>query len=50
MLPRKDGFAVYRTIRASGCAVPIPFVTARDGVNARIAVLHRGADDLIKAV
>ena len=28
MLPGRDGFAVCRTIRESGCAVPILMVTA----------------------
>src|SRR2546427_3113859 len=44
MLPIKDGFAVCRTIRESGCAVPILMVTARDAVEARIKGLDCGAD------
>src|SRR4051812_12665054 len=47
MLPAKDGFAVCRTIRESGCAVPILMVTARDAVEARIAGLDSGADDYL---
>ena len=47
MLPVKDGFAVCRTIRASGCAVPILMVTARDAVEARIEGLDCGADDYL---
>jgi DNA-binding response OmpR family regulator len=47
MLPVKDGFAVCRTIRASGCAVPILMVTARDAVEARIQGLDCGADDYL---
>jgi DNA-binding response OmpR family regulator len=47
MLPRRDGFAVCRTIRASGCAVPILMVTARDAVEARIEGLDCGADDYL---
>jgi len=47
MLPRRDGFAVCRTIRASGCAVPILIVTARDAVDARIEGLDCGADDYL---
>jgi DNA-binding response OmpR family regulator len=47
MLPLKDGFAVCRTIRASGCAVPILMLTARDAVEARIAGLDSGADDYL---
>jgi len=47
MLPVKDGFAVCRTIRESGCAVPILMVTARDAVEARIEGLDCGADDYL---
>jgi two-component system copper resistance phosphate regulon response regulator CusR len=47
MLPVKDGFAVCRTIRASGCVVPILMVTARDAVDARIEGLDAGADDYL---
>jgi DNA-binding response OmpR family regulator len=47
MLPLKDGFAVCRTIRASGCPVPILMVTARDAVDARIEGLDGGADDYL---
>jgi two-component system copper resistance phosphate regulon response regulator CusR len=47
MLPIKDGFAVCRTIRESGCAVPILMVTARDAVEARISGLDCGADDYL---
>jgi DNA-binding response OmpR family regulator len=47
MLPRRNGFAVCRTIRESGCAVPILMVTARDAVEARIEGLDAGADDYL---
>jgi two-component system copper resistance phosphate regulon response regulator CusR len=47
MLPVRDGFAVCRTIRESGCAVPILMVTARDAVEARIEGLDSGADDYL---
>ena len=47
MLPVKDGFAVCRTIRASGSLVPILMVTARDAVEARIEGLDCGADDYL---
>src|SRR5580704_19194793 len=47
MLPRKDGFAVCRAIRESGCPVPILMVTARDAVDARIEGLDCGADDYL---
>jgi len=47
MLPRQNGFAVCRTIRESGCTVPILMLTARDAVEARIAGLDSGADDYL---
>jgi DNA-binding response OmpR family regulator len=47
MLPGKDGFTVCRTIRASGCDVPILMLTARDAVDARIEGLDCGADDYL---
>jgi DNA-binding response OmpR family regulator len=47
MLPSKDGFTVCRTIRESGCDVPILMVTARDAVEARIEGLDAGADDYL---
>jgi DNA-binding response OmpR family regulator len=47
MLPLKDGLAVCRTIRESGCPVPILMVTARDAVQARIEGLDSGADDYL---
>jgi len=47
MLPRQNGLAVCRTIRESGSSVPILMVTARDGVDARIAGLDCGADDYL---
>ena len=45
MLPITNGMDVCRTIRASGCSVPILMVTARDAVEARIEGLDCGADD-----
>src|SRR5947207_10442575 len=47
MLPVRDGFAVCRTIRGSGCAVPILMVTARDAIESRIEGLDCGADDYL---
>jgi CheY-like chemotaxis protein len=47
MLPGKDGFAVCRTIRHSGSAVPILMVTAHDAIDARIEGLDCGADDYL---
>lgn len=47
MLPRKDGFAVCRELRAAGMAVPVLMLTARDAVQDRIAGLDHGADDYL---
>ncbi len=47
MLPRKDGFAVCRELRALGSAVPVLMLTARDDVEDRIAGLDTGADDYL---
>jgi two-component system copper resistance phosphate regulon response regulator CusR len=47
MLPLVDGLAVCRTIRASGSAIPILMLTARDAVEARIQGLDSGADDYL---
>ncbi|HEX9005159.1 MAG TPA: response regulator transcription factor [Blastocatellia bacterium] len=47
MLPRKDGFEVCRELRASGSAVPILMLTARDAVEDRIGGLDAGADDYL---
>lgn len=47
MLPRKDGFEVCREMRATGSAVPVLMLTARDVVEDRIAGLDSGADDYL---
>ena len=47
MLPRVDGFAVCRSIREAGNALPILMLTARDAVEARITGLDCGADDYL---
>jgi len=48
MLPAKDGLAVCRQLREEGLGVPILMLTARDGVEARIAGLDSGADDYLQ--
>jgi DNA-binding response OmpR family regulator len=47
MLPRADGLTVCRTIRESGCSVPILMLTARDAVESRVEGLDAGADDYL---
>jgi heavy metal response regulator len=47
MLPRKDGHAVCRALRAHGRRVPILMLTARGSVDDRVAGLDSGADDYL---
>jgi DNA-binding response OmpR family regulator len=47
MLPVVDGVTVCRTIRDSGCTVPILMLTARDAVESRVEGLDAGADDYL---
>lgn len=47
MLPRRDGFAVCRSLRGAGSAVPVLMLTARDAVADRVAGLDTGADDYL---
>jgi DNA-binding response OmpR family regulator len=47
MLPGQSGLDVCRALRASGRSVPVLMLTARDGVDARIAGLDAGADDYL---
>jgi two-component system OmpR family response regulator len=46
-LPGADGFEVCRRLRAGGVGTPILMLTARDGVEDRIAGLDTGADDYL---
>jgi two-component system, OmpR family, response regulator len=47
MLPRRDGIEVCRSLRQRGSWVPILMLTARGGVEHRIAGLDAGADDYL---
>jgi two-component system response regulator MprA len=47
MLPGIDGFEVCRRLRASGDAVAVLMLTARDAVADRVAGLETGADDYL---
>ncbi len=50
-LPRGDGMAWLRRWRARGQGVPVLILTARDGVEQRVAGLDAGADDyLVKPI
>ncbi|BCJ90968.1 DNA-binding response regulator [Terrihabitans soli] len=46
-LPDGDGLDLIRTLRAGGKTLPILILTARDGVDARVAGLDAGADDYL---
>jgi len=46
-LPDGDGISLIHESRASGCGRPILVITARAGVDARIAGLDSGADDYL---
>ena len=47
LLPGRDGLSVCRAVREAGLTVPIILLTARDGVDDRIAGLDGGADDYL---
>ena len=44
MMPKLDGYELTRRVRAQRCATPILMLTARSGVEDRIAGLNAGAD------
>jgi DNA-binding response OmpR family regulator len=46
-LPKKDGVAVLRTLRARRDALPVLVITARDTVQQRVDGLDAGADDYL---
>lgn len=46
-LPRSDGLAVLRSLRAGGSRIPVLVMTARDAVADRVAGLDAGADDYV---
>jgi len=47
MLPKKDGLAVCRELRAAGVLTPILMLTARDAVEDKVGGLAEGADDYL---
>lgn len=46
-LPDIDGFEILTALRRQGSSTPILMLTARDGVNDRVAGLDLGADDYL---
>jgi two-component system, OmpR family, response regulator len=47
MLPDLDGFEVTRRLRADGIHTPILFLTAKDGIEDKLAGLSVGGDDYV---
>jgi two-component system OmpR family response regulator len=47
MLPGRNGFEVCKTLRENGVWSPILMLTARDGIEDRVAGLDSGADDYL---
>jgi two-component system OmpR family response regulator len=47
MLPDLDGIEVTRRLRADGIKVPVLFLTAKDGVDDKVAGLTIGGDDYV---
>lgn len=47
MMPRMDGLEVLRALRAKGVAAPVLLLTAKGGVEDRVAGLDSGADDYL---
>ncbi|PPQ30474.1 response regulator transcription factor [Rhodopila globiformis] len=47
MLPGLDGLALVRTLRASGNATPVLFLTTMGGIDDRVAGLNAGGDDYL---
>jgi len=47
MLPGMDGFETCRRLRENGVWVPVLMLTARDGIDDRVAGLDGGADDYL---
>jgi DNA-binding response OmpR family regulator len=47
MLPKRDGFAVLKTLRERGVPTPVLVLTARDAVTDKVAGLDLGADDYL---
>ena len=46
-LPGRDGMSVLRDMRAKGNLTPVIILTARDGLEDRLAGLDAGADDYV---
>jgi two-component system, OmpR family, response regulator len=47
MLPGLEGVALVRTLRASGAATPVLFLTTMGGIDDRVTGLNAGGDDYL---
>ena len=47
MMPKKDGITALRELRAAGCLTPVLMLTAKAGLDDRVAGLDAGADDYL---
>ena len=47
MMPKADGYAVLRSLRAAGKTTPVLFLTAKDAVSDRVKGLDSGANDYL---
>lgn len=47
MLPLLDGLTLVKTLRSSGCTVPVLFLTTMCGIDDRVEGLNAGADDYL---
>lgn len=48
MLPKKNGLAVLRSLRAGGVTIPVLILTARDATEDVVAGFDAGADDYLR--
>lgn len=47
MMPKLDGIAVLKKIRAQGSSLPVLLLTAKSGIDDKVAGLDSGADDYL---
>lgn len=47
MMPKLDGITVLKKIRAGGSSLPVLLLTAKSGIDDRVAGLDSGADDYL---
>lgn len=47
LMPRVDGFELFKRLRETGCDCPVIFLSAKTGLNDKITGLQLGADDYV---